>query len=374
MDDTYLIITGDFVKTGGMDRANYALADYLARQGATVHLVACRVDAALLAYPNVQFHRVPKPANSYLLAGPLLDYIGQKVAQQVTKSGGKVIVNGGNCLWRGAYNWVHYVHAVYGQPITGSWLRRLKQKLDRWQNRRTERHAFHKANLLLANSQRTKADLSQHFAIPDAKIAVAYLGVEAEIFYPPTQAQRADLRQKMGWSNTPVLLFVGDPSDHRKGFDTLAQAWQQLQQQASSNGTIWPVQLAIAGANKGKIDLAALGMIDLGFRRDLAMVLRAADGLVSPTRYESYGLGVHEALCCGLPAIVAATAGVAERYTAPLTDLCLNDANNPDELAIILQRWYNAQDYYRQEALILSEQLRQRTWDVMAAEMVQIME
>ena len=39
----YLIVTGDFVKTGGMDRANYALARYVAERGAETHLVAYRV-------------------------------------------------------------------------------------------------------------------------------------------------------------------------------------------------------------------------------------------------------------------------------------------------------------------------------------------
>jgi hypothetical protein len=63
----YLLVTGDFVRTGGMDRANFALADYLARQGGEVHLVAHRVDPQLLSYSNVQFHRVPKIANSYFL-------------------------------------------------------------------------------------------------------------------------------------------------------------------------------------------------------------------------------------------------------------------------------------------------------------------
>jgi hypothetical protein len=50
---SYLLVTGDFVRTGGMDRANFALADYLARQGEQVHLVAYRVAPELLAYPNV---------------------------------------------------------------------------------------------------------------------------------------------------------------------------------------------------------------------------------------------------------------------------------------------------------------------------------
>lgn len=38
----FLIVTGDFVKTGGMDRANYALARYIADSGAETHLVAYR--------------------------------------------------------------------------------------------------------------------------------------------------------------------------------------------------------------------------------------------------------------------------------------------------------------------------------------------
>jgi len=32
MATAYLLVTGDFVKTGGMDRANFALAEYLAKQ------------------------------------------------------------------------------------------------------------------------------------------------------------------------------------------------------------------------------------------------------------------------------------------------------------------------------------------------------
>ena len=47
----------------------------------------------------------------------------------------------------------------------------------------------------------------------------------------------------------------------------------------------------------------------LGFRRDVQKVLGACDILVSPARYEAYGLNVHEALCLGLPALVTRDAG-----------------------------------------------------------------
>ena len=36
----FLLVSNDFVTTGGMDRANHALAMYLARKGHPVHLVA----------------------------------------------------------------------------------------------------------------------------------------------------------------------------------------------------------------------------------------------------------------------------------------------------------------------------------------------
>ena len=96
---SYLLVTGDFVKTGGMDRANFALADYLARQGNQVHLVAYRVATDLLNYPNVVFHRVPKFLNSYLLSSPLLDRAGRSLARTLGVKATRSFVNGGNCQW-----------------------------------------------------------------------------------------------------------------------------------------------------------------------------------------------------------------------------------------------------------------------------------
>src|SRR5262245_6134371 len=110
------IVTGDFVRTGGMDRANYALADYASRAGHPVELVAHRTASELLERPQVKFHRVPKPLRSYMLGEPLLDGAGRRVAHAVSARGGVAVVNGGNCL-AGPVNWIHYVHAAYRQPL-----------------------------------------------------------------------------------------------------------------------------------------------------------------------------------------------------------------------------------------------------------------
>src|SRR6185503_8885561 len=109
------IVSGDFVKTGGMDRANYALADYLGRSGRSVELVAHRVASELADAAGVTFRRVPKPLGSYMLGDPFLDLAGRRAAARVRARGGFAVVNGGNCF-AGPVNWVHYVHAAYRSP------------------------------------------------------------------------------------------------------------------------------------------------------------------------------------------------------------------------------------------------------------------
>ena len=104
----------------------------------------------------------------------------------------------------------------------------------------------------------------------------------------------------------------------------------------------------------------------LGFRSDVPDILRAADCLVAPTRYEAYGLGVHEALCCGLPAIVSATAGVAERYPQMLQDLLMSNPDDVEDLVLKFKKWRSHQEDYKSLVFSLSQELRSYTWDDMA--------
>ena len=57
----FAIVAADFVRTGGMDRGNYALADYLARRGGEVHLIGHSAAAELRNYTNVRWHEVRRP-------------------------------------------------------------------------------------------------------------------------------------------------------------------------------------------------------------------------------------------------------------------------------------------------------------------------
>lgn len=381
----YLIVTGDLVKTGGMDRANFALADYISRLelSSELHLVAHRVDLQLQNRNNVFWHSVLKPLNSYLLGEPLLNWQGRSQAQKIEAQGGRVLVNGGNCLWAGT-NWVHYVHAAY-EPNNHRWHRsenrsknQLKNHIYHYLSLSAERRSLKVAKVIIANSQKTKQDLITKLNIPAEVIQTVYYGIDPDVFYPPSPAQKIRLRQELGWSlNRLVVVFIGGLGDRRKGFDTLFTVWQKLCT-GSKTGSEWDVDLKVVGMgaelDTWRLKAQKLGLGDrldfLGFRQDVPNLLQAADGMVAPTRYEAYGLGVQEAICCGLPAIVSADAGVAERYPLNLRSLLLNNPDDIQALTDVLWLWRRNISQYRELIQPLTQTLRSQTWDIMSSQIL----
>ncbi len=360
-----VLVTGDFVPTGGMDRANYALASYLARAGHPVRLVAYRVAADLAALPGVTVVPARKPWGSHFLGGWWLAAAGRRAARE---PGTLTVVNGGNCPVPDV-NWVHYVHAAFRPATHGSVLRRFKARVERPLDLHAERTALRSARVVIANSERTRRDVIDRLGVSGDRVHVVYYGTDAARFRPAAAAERTTLREAFGWPlDRPVVLFLGALADRRKGFDTLFEAWSRL-----CRSSAWDAVLGVIGqgaelpAWRERANAAGLGdrIRFLGFRDDVPDLLRAADALVSPTRYEAYGLGVHEALCCGLPAFVTAAAGVAERYPPELADLLLPSPDDAADLAARLARWRNDPAAWAARVTPLSACLREWTWDDM---------
>ncbi len=373
----YTLIAGDFVATGGMDRANLALASYLARQGGPVRLVAHRVADELLGFSNVRFVRVPKPAGAYMLGEPLLDAVGRLWARRTLAEGGEVLANGGNCAVP-ATNWVHYVHGAYISEGTGSLLRRLKGKVSHRLYLRGERQALRRARVIVANSERTKEDLVAATGAPPERVHVIYYGIDPERFRPRTPEERRAARVALGWpEGQRAALFVGALGDKRKGFDTLFSAWARL-----CTSEDWNVSLKVVGTGAQREvwerEARERGLGEriqfLGFRKDVPALMAAADLLIAPTRYEAYGLGVHEALCTGLPALVSRTAGVAERYPAGLKELLIEEPDDAGELVRRLKSWRASEEQLAPQTARLAELLRSQTWDGMSSAIVELLE
>ncbi len=374
---TFAIVSGDFVRTGGMDRANYALARYLADRGDTVHLAAYRVADDLAARPNVEVHRAPKPLGSYFLGNPLLHRVGRRFAEQVAAGGGRVVVNGGNCDW-GDVNWMHHVHAVDPGRTAGSWPRRLKNRLLRRTFLAEEKAIVPKARAVVATCERTKRDSVTTLGVAPETIHVVHLGIDPTIFRPADPAERHAIRGRLGWdAERPTAVFIGALGDRRKGLDTLFAAWSELCRESS-----WDADLVVVGRGAEvpawAERAASAGLADrvrfLGFVRDLPDLLRASDGHILPSRYEGYSMVTQEALACGVPALVTASAGIADRYPAALADWLIPDPDDVADLTSRLRRWREGVGRPRPELAAFSEALRSYTWDHMAAAIAGVIE
>jgi glycosyltransferase involved in cell wall biosynthesis len=373
MPSSYAVVAGDFVQTGGMDRANYALASYLARSDRTVHVIACRVADDLAAMRNVVVHRIPRPFGAHALGGALLGSLGLGKVALLASRGSTVLVNGGNCLFPAA-NWVHYVHAAYGPVVATGGLRATTAFAAHAGNRVCERAALRAARIVIANSERTRRDVIERVGVRADLVTTVYLATDGSRFHPVTVAERSVARRLLGCEGgRPRIAFVGALGDRRKGFDIVYDAWRTLCRTES-----WDAELVVVGSGaelpswkvRAERDRIAGRITFLGFRSDVAWVLATCDALVAPSRYEPYGLAAHEALCRGLPAFVPDTAGIAERYPKSLNQLLLGDAASADALATALIHWRHHTSEVGAEVLAFSASLRARSWDDMAREIV----
>jgi glycosyltransferase involved in cell wall biosynthesis len=371
-----MIVAGDFRVNGGMDRANFELARYLLERGDEVHLVANSVAAELGAYPGARIHLASRPAGSFLLGSFSLDLMGRRMTHNLRQRWPRVpvIVNGGNCL-AGNINWAHYVHAAWSPENTEmpAWLK-SKQSLEPMLERARERRTYARAQLVIANSNLTKRHVEAVLGEKSRKVITIYCGANVN-YGPVTDAERIALRDTLGISrHGPIAFFVGALGhDNRKGFDILFEAWRRL---CATSG--WDVELIVAGDGRAfpawKRAVVASGLANkihmVGFVPEAETLVGAGDLLISPVRYEAYGLNVQEALCRGVPAVVSANAGIAERFSTDLRMLLLKDPTDVDLCVEKLKLWRADIGQWKRAAVGMSAKFRARSWQTMAAEIV----
>jgi glycosyltransferase involved in cell wall biosynthesis len=262
--------------------------------------------------------------------------------------------------------------------VARSWRTRLSASAGRWYYLRRERAALAAAPLVICNSQRTAEDVQRFYRVPDTRLRVIYYGSDAEAFAPASADERVRARAALGITNGRLAAaFIGALGDRRKGFDVLFDAWRTL---SATRG--WDVDLLVAGegteAEAWRRRAAQSGLNGrirfLGFRRDIPELLAAADVVVHPARYEAYGLGVHEAVCRGVPSIVTQAAGVTERFPPSLGSLVVSSPPRAEALATSLRAWRASAETWRARVAPVGAALRSRSWDDMAAEIAAAVE
>ena len=372
----WVLVSGGFHFRGGMDRANAALATFLLDEGRRVHLVGYDIDASFEGRPNVSIHRVDRPSGSFLLAGPRLRRTGMAVAREVTGRNplSRVVVNGGNCPWPDI-NWVHSVHAAWPCSDAGAplWFR-IKNRIFKRLAKLQERRALGVASQIIANSESTKTQLVEMLHVNPDRVSLVYLGSDAGV-RPPTAAERASGRSSLGLSEGgKAVLFLGALGyDTNKGLDILWRAWEMLTAQGN-----WDFDLLVAGGGnavslwRDRARAAAFRhrVHVLGFSTQVPSILAACDLLVSPVRYEAYGLNVQEALLRNIPTIVSRTAGIATRLLNAGAESMLTEKGSVEMLVARLRDWQANTASWEASARSVGALLRGHTWTDMSQQFV----
>lgn len=132
------------------------------------------------------------------------------------------------------------------------------------------------------------------------------LGVDTGVFHPGKTESRKSLRERLGLSpDRPVFLYVGRFSPD-KDTALLLRAWMKIAEKMKT-----PWEGVMVGDGQMTDVVEAFVRHNPNVRRvpfvkkpeDLADWYRAADLLVHPGRWETFGLVLLEAQACGLPAV-----------------------------------------------------------------------
>ncbi|MDQ3781273.1 MAG: glycosyltransferase [Chloroflexota bacterium] len=207
-----------------------------------------------------------------------------------------------------------------------------------------ERRLLDLADSVIAANPDERADLVWRQGTANAKVCTIPPGVDLDLFRP---RDRDDARKQLDLPpDQPILLFVGR-IDPIKGIDTLLAASERLRDHPALTSP--PLILFVGGdldaAGEPEGPLAAVvaeadarGVADR-FRfvgsqpqDQLPLFYSAADLVVVPSRYESFGLVAIEAMACGTPVVASRVGGLTFTIDEGGSGL-LVPPNDPEALA-----------------------------------------
>jgi D-inositol-3-phosphate glycosyltransferase len=219
------------------------------------------------------------------------------------------------------------------------------------------------ADRLVAGSPHDRTQMIRLYAADREKIQVIPPGVDLGRFYPGSQLES---RQKLGLdTERRLILFVGR-IEPLKGIDTLLEAIALMDKDENCTLGSECLSVAIVGGDASvppeqmTAEMQRLHVLrdHLGLQKLVAFLgkqgqdtlpdyYRAADVLVMPSHYESFGMAALEAMACGTPVVASRVGGLTYSVRDGETGLLVPE-RDPAALARAL------------EQLLKSDQLRWR--------------
>lgn len=365
------IVARTIEKGDGQGRVNYEIV---------LEAIHCGYDVTLLAdsiapefRQSNKIHWITIPVNTWptqLISNWIFSWKSAAWLKQHRHEFDIVQVNGATTSAPADVNAVHFVHSAWVKsPAHTSRQRQdlygLYQLLYSNLNAYWERQAFKQANVIVAVSEKVKHELID-IGVPEGQIQVILNGVDLEEFSP-------GVRGRYTWQlpeDIPLALFVGDLRSNRKNLETILHALIKVPNLhlvvvGNTNGSVYPSLAATLGLSQ-RVHF-------LGYRRDVADIMRTANLFVFPSRYEACTLVLLEAMASGLPVITTITAGGSEIVT-PSCGVVLPDSEDIELLAETLSIFCHNSAHMQRMGMAARTVAAQHSWSNQAQQYIRLFE
>lgn len=334
-----LVIESLQPQRGGAEHWTWQFANWLARAGHEVHVVAGSF-AADVERRGITPHRI-ETVRSRVEFAQAIERKLDSLLLDVTHDMG--------CGW----------HCDVFQPHGGSrtaafeqnllllprWLRPIKRTTARWLPRYREFRQLMLGQYMaddrvfIALSRMVARDFERFHGVRREQLRLVYNGVDVERFSPEHRWKyRQVVRDELGVGDDDVLLLIVAHNFRLKGVPTLLAAAGRLMAEDQR------VKLAVVGG-KRRHSLARLadrlgaagGTTFVGPVDDAAPYYAAADIYVQPTFYDPCSLVVLEALASGLPVVTSRYNGAGELISEGVEGSIVGDPSDVGELTSCLR-------------------------------------
>lgn len=304
------LIRGQYTDFGGAERYVNGLAHKLLELGHEVHILARQW--AVSGDSELIFHPFPSGNGFSFLKQ-------QRFANKVKKF-----------VETHDFDLVHSFDRTYSQDVyragdgchrehlnkrarAGGWKQELSDRANprHWVFLDMEKKLYSdpRLKIVIANSERGKREIIEHYNLAEEKIKVIYNGLDKERFNPGLRDRyRDEVRAELGLSpDEPVALFIGT-GFNRKG---LAAAIKALPATDAKLLVVGRGRIGKYEALASKLDLKDR-ILFLGPRKDVDRLYGAADIFVLPSLFEPFSNACLEAMAAGLPVVTCLETGAAE--------------------------------------------------------------
>ncbi len=238
---------------------------------------------------------------------------------------------------------------------------------------KSELQIVKEADGIIATSATDAEYIKSLYSADPRKVFVLKPGVNLTLFTPMAKSEaknslKAPLDQKL-------ILFVGR-IEPLKGIDVLLYALKILQMRnpdlrvavwivggdVSGPSEQWPEELQKLAELRNVLAISpSVTFVGRKEQNELPNYYNAADLLVMPSHYESFGITAVEAMACGTPVITTDVTGVSDLFDEELRIL-LTSANNPILLSDKIKNLLTDEQLYQSIRVKVIEYVQHISW------------